>query len=110
MDIKSKVIDTKNKVVDTTKQLICFFKREGKETYVASKILLKLAEGKEVSPEQIKFLKEQSVDFGKALALIGLQAIPGSSIAIIALEKIGEKNGFTLFPKDQVDPKEDETL
>lgn len=110
MDIKSKVIDTKNKIVITTTQLICFFKREGKETYIASKILLKLAEGKEVSPEQIKFLKEQSVDLGKALALIGLQAVPGSSVAIIALEKVGQKHGFTLFPKDQVDPKENETL
>jgi len=91
-----------------TKQIEKAFKREASETYTASKILLHLAEGKEATPEQIKFLKEQSIDFGKALALIGLQAIPGSSVAIVALEKLGEKHGFTLFPKDQVDPKMDD--
>ena len=65
-----------------------------------------MAKGKEVTPEQVQFLKDQSVDVGKALALIGLQAIPGSSVAIIAIEKAGQKHGFTLFPKDQVDPEE----
>lgn len=80
-------------------------KREAQETYLASKILLDLSRGKEVSEDQIKFLKEQSIDFGKALALIGLQAVPGSSVAIVALEKIGEKHGFTLFPQDQKDPE-----
>jgi hypothetical protein len=98
----------KTTIIIKTKQLICFFKREGKETFIASKILLHLAEGKDASPEQIKFLKEQSIDFGKALALIGLQAVPGSSIAIVALEKVGQKHGFTLFPKDQPDPNMEE--
>lgn len=50
------------------------------------------------------FLKGQSIDLAKALALIGLQAVPGSSLAIIALEKIGKKYGFTLFPQAQKDP------
>lgn len=90
-------------------EFLCFFKREGKETYIAAKILFKISKGKEVTPEQIKFLKEQSVDIGKALALIGLQAVPGSSVAIVALEKIGEKHGFTLFPKDQNDPTMEES-
>ena len=88
-----------------TKQIGTSFRREADETMTASKILLRLIEGKDVTPEQIAFLKSQSVDLGKAIALIGLQAIPGSSVGIIALEKIGEKHGFTLFPKDQVDPK-----
>ena len=101
MDIKVKIIAIWAK----TKKLGVAFRREADETYLASKILLELAKGEEVLPEQIKFLKEQSIDFGKALAIIGLQAIPGSSVAIIALEKIGEKHGFTLFPKDQVDPE-----
>lgn len=91
-----------------TKKIGVAFKRETSETYIASKILLKIVKGEEATPEQIKFLKEQSIDFGKALAIIGLQAVPGSSVAIIALEKVGEKHGFTLFPKDQVDPKIEE--
>lgn len=77
------------------------FKRESKETKIASKILLKMLKGKDVTPEEIQFLKGQSVDLGKALALIGLQAIPGSSFAIIAIEKVAQKYGFTLFPQEQ---------
>ena len=100
----------KAKITLKFNQLVAFFKREGSETVIASKILFIMAQGKEVSPEQIKFLKEQSIDFGKALGIIGLQAIPGSSVAIVALEKIGQKHGFSLFPQDQVDPKMDETL
>jgi hypothetical protein len=101
---KEKIKQKANAAWDKTKQIGNAFKREASETVIASKILLKLSKGEEVSPEQIKFLKEQSIDFGKALALVGLQAIPGSSVAIVALEKVGEKHGFTLFPKDQTDP------
>ncbi len=93
-----------------TKQIGFYFKREAKETYIASKILLHIIERKEVTPEQITFLKNQSIDFGKALALIGLQAIPGSSVAIIALEQLGKKHGFTLFPKDQIDPNLEQNI
>lgn len=53
-----------------------------------------------MSPEQIAFLKDQSVNLGKAFALIGLQAVPGSSVAIVLLEKVAEKHGFTLFPRE----------
>jgi hypothetical protein len=73
-------------------------KLEIRDTHIAAEILLRLLEEQAVSKEQITFLKEQSVDFGKVLTLIGLQAVPGSSIAIIVLEKIGEKHGFSIFP------------
>lgn len=86
------------------------FKREANETVLAAKILKNMLQKKEVSPEQIEFLKSQSADLGKALAIIGLQAIPGSSIAIIALEKIAQKHGFSLFPQDQTDPKTEESV
>jgi len=80
------------------------FKRESEETRAASKILMRIVKGKEVTHEEIQFLKDQSVDLGKAMAIIGLQAVPGSSIAIIAIEKVGQKHGFTLFPKEQKEP------
>ncbi len=73
-------------------------KLEIEDTHVAAEILLRLLEEQNVSKEQITFLKEQSVDFGKVLAIIGLQAVPGSSIALIVLEKIGQKHGFSIFP------------
>jgi hypothetical protein len=83
------------------------FKRETNETKAASKILLKILKGKEVTHEEVKFLKDQSVDLGKAIAIIGLQAVPGSNIAIIAIEKVGQKYGFTLFPKEQKTPQQE---
>lgn len=85
------------------------FKKESKETVAAAKILIKLIKDeRKVSDEEVKFIKEQSVDVGKVVALIGLQLIPGSSIGIIALEKIGKKRGFTIFPKEHepVKPKD----
>lgn len=87
-----------------------FFKREASETVLAAKIFKKMLQKEEVTKEQIEFLKSQSLDLGKALAIIGVQAIPGSSVAIVALEKIAQKNGFTLFPKDQEDPNIKEEL
>ena len=77
---------------------------EARETYVAAEILVRLLEDKPVSKEQIKFLKEQSVDVAKVLALVGLQAVPGSSAGIIVLERIAKRYGFTLFPKTQQRP------
>ncbi len=73
-------------------------KLEARNNYIAAEILLRLLEKKPISEEQIKFLKEQSIDFAKVLTLIGLQVVPGSSVAIIALEKVAVKYGFTLYP------------
>lgn len=98
IEIKAKVFWQKTRDLGKT------FKREADETKVAVKILKKIIRKEEVSPEQIQFLKSQSVDLGKAMAIVGLQAIPGSSLALLGLEKIGQKHGFTLFPKDQVEP------
>ena len=104
-DLKGQIKDKTGKAINEIKNISSATKREAKETYLASEILLKLSKGEDVSPEQIRFLKQQSVDFAKALTLIGLQAIPGSSIAIVALEKVAKKYGFTLFPQAQKEPK-----
>lgn len=92
-----------DKVIEEVKNLERNTIRETHETHIAAEILLKLSKGDVVSEAQINFLKEQSIDVTKTIALIGLQAVPGSSIAIIALEKIVEKHGITLFPKAQND-------
>lgn len=73
-------------------------KLEAGDDYIAAEILIRLLENREVTHEQISFLKDQSIDFTKVLAIIGLQAIPGSSIGIILLQKIAEKHGFSLLP------------
>lgn len=105
-NIKYQIVTKSIFVYNKTKVLGKAFQREARETEVASKILMKIIKGKEVTPNEIKFLKDQSVDLGKALALIGLQAVPGSNLAIIAIEKVGQKHGFTLFPKAQIEPNE----
>jgi len=82
------------------------FKRESKETVVAAKILRKLIKDEDsVTEEEVKFLKNQGADLGKAVGLLGLQLVPGSSVGIIALEKIGKKKGFTIFPKENELPE-----
>lgn len=73
-------------------------KLELDDTHVAAEILVHLLEEKVVNKEQIHFLKEQSIDFTKVLALIGLQVIPGSSILLIILEKIAKSHGFSILP------------
>lgn len=77
-------------------------KRETKETLMAAKILGKILKKQEPTPEEIKFLKGQSGDLAKALVLLGLQAVPGSSLAVIAIEKFLKKYGMTMFPKAQI--------
>jgi len=92
-------------VKDVSKAVV----RETVETAAAAKIFLKILSNSEISEKEVEFLKDQSVDIVKALALIGLQAVPGSSIGIIALEKFAKSKGFTILPKAQEIPKDDTT-
>ena len=103
-DFGSWVKDVGEKTWDSTKKIGKSIGRETKETVVAAKILSKLIRNKEPSEKEVEFLKSQSVDLGKALILLGLQAIPGSSIGIIAIEKMLKKKGLTIFPKEQEVP------
>ena len=73
-------------------------KREGKETTKAAKILSKIINRKNVSEEDKKFLKEQSKDLARIVALMGLGAV---SMAIpIALEKVLNKWNISIMPKN----------
>jgi len=74
--------------------------RGASETIAASEILIKILKSDEVSKEEVDFMKDQSVDLAKAIAIIGIQAVPGSSVGIIILEKLAQKKGITLFPKE----------
>ena len=89
----------KTKTLHGIKNLETYSVTETQDTFIAAEILLRFLEEKPVSEKQIIFLKAQSIDFVKVLALLGLQAVPGSSVAIIALEKIGEKHGFSIIPR-----------
>ena len=79
-------------------------RREGKETTEAAKILAKIINKKEVTEEEKKFLKDQSKDLARIVALMGLGAV---SMALpIALEKVLNKWGISIMPKSR--NKEDE--
>ena len=80
-------------------------KREGKETAIAAKILKRLVYRKEVSEEEKKFLKNQSIDLLKIVGVVGLGVV--SSVIPIALEKILNKKDMSIMPTKQELPKED---
>jgi len=80
-------------------------KREGRETVEAAKILGNLLSQKEVSKEDIQFLKEQSVDLAK---IVGLMAMGAVSMAIpIALERVLKKYGISIMPSSHKEETED---
>lgn len=93
-----------NNLSNKIKQLGKGIGRETVETIHASKLLLKLLKGETLSNEEVDFLKKQGGDIAKSITLLGLQFVPGSSLAIIGIEKAGKKYGFSLFPSQQQIP------
>lgn len=83
-------------------------RREGKETTEAAKILAKIINKEDVSEEDKMFLKEQSKDLARIVALMGLGAV---SMALpIALEKVLNKWNISIMPKshsEEVDELEE---
>ncbi len=100
-------MDLKDHILIAKQQLQNFeieAKEEVNDDYAAAQILVLFLEDKPVSETDIVFLKKQSIDFAKVLALIGLQAIPGSSVALVVLQKAAEKHGFSIFPDPEKAP------
>lgn len=93
-----------NNLSNKIKQLGKGIGRETVETIHASKLLLKLLKGETLSNEEVDFLKKQGGDIAKSVTLLGLQFVPGSSLAIVGIEKAGKKYGFSLFPSQQQIP------
>ena len=80
-------------------------KREGKETAIAAEILKRMVTGKEVSNNEKKFLKNQSIDLLKRVGVVGLGAV--SSVIPVALEKMLNKKDISIMPTKQDIPNED---
>ena len=88
-----------NKFRESWKTFLRIFKREKQETKEAIRILKKLLRKENPTPEEIKFLKSQSADLAKIVAVMSMGAV---SMAIpIALEKILNKWNISIMPKDQ---------
>ena len=92
--------EKKNKLVDSFKKFKEAASREKKETVQAFKICKKILSKKDVSKEEVSFLKEQSKDLAK---IVGVMAMGSVSMAIpIALEKIlNKKYGISIMPSNQ---------
>ena len=92
--------DKKDKLIKSFNKFKEIALREKKETAKAFKICKKILAKKEVSNEEIEFLKEQSKDLAK---IVGIMAMGSVSMAIpIALEKVlNKKYGISIMPKSQ---------
>jgi hypothetical protein len=95
-----KIKNKKEKLKSDLKKFKLAAKRESRETYLAFEILMNILKRKEVSENELKFLKEQSKDLTKILLLLSLGSI--SSILPIALEKMLKKSKYniSILPKD----------
>jgi hypothetical protein len=95
--VKTFVKDKKQKMSTTFNNFIEASKREGKETAMATNILLKLIKDKEsVSINEIKFLKAQSADLAKIAFVVGTGVV--SSVIPFAIEKTLNKYGISIMP------------
>lgn len=98
----------KEELIKSWKSFVFNAKKEGRETVEATKILSRLLSKKEVSKEEIKFLKEQSLDLVKIVSLMAMGAV---SMAIpIALEKILKKYGISIMPKEHSEKEYEKEL
>lgn len=76
-------------------------KRERKETVIAVKILRRYLLYREISDDEKRFLKEQSIDIARLLPLVAIQAIPVPVPIAPLLIGLGKKIGIDLMPKEQ---------
>jgi hypothetical protein len=97
--------DLQKGVKEMTLKLAKFTKREAKETRIAAKILSKIISNnfkltnKLVTPEEIHFLREHSLDLMKIIPMIVMFPTPIPYIEILlALKGLGID---TLLPKEE---------
>ena len=94
-DYAQKAISKGNVLVKEIKQGV---KRESKETKEAAGILQKMVMGKDVTEEEKKLLKYQSIDILKVLPLIAIQGIPIPIPITPIIIILGKKYGFNILP------------
>lgn len=87
-----------HKSADFTKKVSDAVKRESRETREAYKILRDMIKGKEVSHEDKKFLKLQSIDLVKVIPLVFIQGLPGAIPITALLVKLGNKYNVDILP------------
>ena len=86
------------KIVKETKQFFINLKQELEQSAEGTALLTKMAIGDELTPKETTFLKQQLLDIGKGIPLLGLVILPGGSIAVMILVKLAAKLGIDLMP------------
>jgi len=103
-DYAQKALKKGNDIVKEIKEGVA---RESKETKEAAEILQKMVMGKEVTAEEKKLLKYQSIDILKVLPLIAIQGIPIPIPITPLLIILGKKYGFNILPDSHEKIKKD---
>jgi len=84
-------------------------RQEVHQTKEAEEILIRYAQKKGVTAEEKKLLKTESIDIAKVIFIgIPLAVIPGFSVIMILLVKLGNKYKFNVLPSAFAAPKEEE--
>jgi hypothetical protein len=82
-------------------------KQEAHETQEAEHVLAHMIEGKKVTKEEKKALENQSIDILKVIFIgIPFAIIPGFSIIMIILFKVGRKYNVNFLPSAFAPPKQ----
>jgi hypothetical protein len=84
--------------VNTFKNVGKTAKRETSETLQATRIIANIIKNKNATPEEVQFLKKQSVDILKILGILGVSVV--SSAIPILLDKILRPKGINIFPEE----------
>lgn len=80
-------------------------KGEYSETVVAGRILLDMIKGDKPTQEEVRFVRSQSMDLLRILGIAGTTVVPGSSVMLIALEKMLKPYGISILPSKHETPK-----
>lgn len=100
--MENKIYDYSQKAIKKSSDLIGEIKkgvkRESKETKEAAGIIQKMILGKEVTEEEKKLLKYQSLDILKVIPLVAIQGIPIPIPITPILITLGKKYGFNILP------------
>jgi len=100
-----KKIDVKKMVIKKAGELRKAVGRAKVENIIAAKIILSCLKDQTITAEEIKFLKEKSIDFVKVLNLLGFQFMPGGNMILQIANALLKKKGIYIFPQGREIPK-----
>lgn len=84
-------------------------RNEIKETEQAEDVFEKYIGGKEVTREEKEILKNQTFDIAKIVFIgVPLAVIPGFSLLMVLIVKLGRKYNFNILPSSFASPKKKE--